>query len=78
MRGQGISNFDFSVYKNFAGIPLPKSKEGGTLQFRIESYNIFNHTQFSGYATGLGSGNFGQATSARLPRQLQLGLKLLF
>ena len=78
VRGQGISNFDFSVYKNFAGIPLPKSKEGGTLQFRIESYNIFNHTQFSGYATGFGSGNFGQATSARLPRQLQLGLKLLF
>jgi hypothetical protein len=78
MRGQGINNFDFSVYKNFAGIPLPHSAEGGTLQFRLESYNLFNHTQFNGYATGFGSGNFGQATSARLPRQLQLGLKFSF
>jgi hypothetical protein len=78
MRGQGINNFDFSVYKNFAGIPLPHSSEGGTLQFRLESYNLFNHTQFNGFATSFGSGNFGQATSARLPRQLQLGLKFSF
>ena len=78
MRGQGINNFDLSLYKNFSGIPLPRSKEGGTLQIRFESYNLFNHTQFNGYATGFGSGNFGQATSARLPRQLQLGLKFLF
>lgn len=78
MRGQGINNWDFSVFKNFAGIWLPKSKEGGTLQIRIESYNIFNHTQFNGYSTGFGSSTFGQATSARLPRQLQLGAKLSF
>jgi hypothetical protein len=78
MRGQGIDNYDFSVFKNFAGIPLPHSAEGGTLQIRVESYNLFNHTQFNGYATGFGSGNFGQATSARLPRQLQLGLKFSF
>jgi len=86
VRGQGIDNFDFSVYKNFSGIPLPHSREGGTLQIRVESYNLFNHTQFNGYATGLptnfgiggANGNFGQATSARLPRQLQLGMKFTF
>lgn len=78
VRGQGIDNYDFSVYKNFAGIPLPHSSEGGTLQFRVEAYNLFNHTQFTSYATGFGSGNFGQATGARLPRQLQLGLKFSF
>jgi len=78
MRGQGINNFDFSLYKNFAGIPLPHVAEGGTLQFRLESYNLFNHTQFNGYSTSFGSGNFGQATSARLPRQLQLGLRFSF
>lgn len=78
VRGQGIDNFDFSVFKNFKGIPLPKVPEGGTLQVRIESYNLFNHTQFNGYSTTFGSGNFGQATSARLPRQLQIGMKFTF
>lgn len=78
MRGQGINNFDFSVFKNFAGIPLPRSAEGGTLQFRVETYNLWNHTQFNGYSTTFGAGNFGQATSARLPRQIQMGLKFSF
>jgi len=88
VRGQGIDNFDVSVFKNFAGISLPKSKEGGTLQLRFEFYNFFNHTQFNGYSTGLPGnfnpsdpttfGSFGQATSARLPRQIQLGAKLTF
>jgi hypothetical protein len=85
------------VFKNFAGVPLPKTKEGGTLQLRFEFYNLFNHTQFNGYGTtapvsfnaagqsviamganGLPINSFGQATSARLPRQIQLGIKLMF
>lgn len=86
MRGDGINNFDFSVFKNFAGVPLPKAKEGGTLQLRFEFYNVFNHTQFNAYNTtwtapradGTFSNNFGQATNTRLPRQIQLGIKLYF
>jgi hypothetical protein len=101
VRGDGINNFDFSVFKNFAGIPLPKAKEGGTLQLRFEFYNLFNHTQFNIYGTGapisfqtisgvtqsvrsldqtthMPTNNFGQATNARLPRQIQLGIKLYF
>ena len=78
VRGQGINNYDFSVFKNFTGIPLPKSQEGGTLQVRIESYNLWNHTQFNGFSTNISNSNFGQATSTRLPRQIQLGMKLTF
>ncbi len=78
MRGAGINNFDFSIFKNFAGIPLPRSKEGGALQFRFEFYNLFNHTQFNGYNTTFAGVNFGQATSTRLPRQIQIGAKLTF
>jgi len=97
-RGAGINNHDFSVFKNFAGIPLPKSKEGGNLQLRFEFYNVFNHTQFNGWNTTwtapttpdptkgqvanasgqFFSNSFGQANSARLPRQIQLGIKLYF
>ena len=78
VRGDGINNFDFSVFKNFAGIPLPKAKEGGTLQFRFEFYNVFNHTQFNAYGTTLNGSNWGKATNTRLPRQIQLGIKLFF
>jgi carboxypeptidase family protein len=86
VRGDGINNFDFSVFKNFAGVPLPKAKEGGTLQLRFEFYNVFNHTQFNAYnttwtapaANGTFSNGFGQATNTRLPRQIQLGIKLYF
>jgi hypothetical protein len=36
-------NFDMSLLKNV------KIKEGYTLQFRLESFNTFNHTQFRVY-----------------------------
>jgi hypothetical protein len=78
VRGQGINNFDVSVFKNFAGIPLPKTREGGSLQFRFEFFNFFNHTQFNGYNTTFAGNNFGQATSTRLPRQIQIGAKFTF
>ncbi|MGE5325471.1 MAG: carboxypeptidase regulatory-like domain-containing protein [Deltaproteobacteria bacterium] len=77
-RGAGVNNFDFSVFKNFAGIPFPKNKEGANLQLRFEFYNVFNHTQFNSFETTFGRSNFGAATSARLPRQIQLGIKLYF
>lgn len=76
--GDGINNFDVSVFKNFTGIPLPARKEGGTLQIRVEFYNFFNHTQFNGYNTTYGSGGFGAPSSARLPREIQLGGKFIF
>ncbi len=78
VRGDGINNFDFSVFKNFAGIPLPGTKEGGTFQLRFEFYNVFNHTQFNSYGTTFGSGVFGQVLNTRNPRQIQIGAKLQF
>jgi hypothetical protein len=41
-------------------------------------FNLFNHSQFSGIGTGLGSATFGQVTSARNPRVSQLALRLTF
>jgi hypothetical protein len=41
--GPGVWNFDISVEKNFA------VKERMRIQFRVDAFNAFNHTDFSGY-----------------------------
>ena len=81
-RGPGINNWDISIFKNF-----PLSQDGARrLQFRWEMYNAFNHTQFSGVDTGARfdpngkqvNGRFGEYTTARDARRIQLGLKFYF
>jgi hypothetical protein len=51
---------------------------GMRLQFRLESFNAFNHTQFSGVSTNIANANFGVVTSARAARINQLGVKFIF
>jgi hypothetical protein len=41
-RGPGINSSDLSLLKNFS-----LGAESRTLQFRLEIYNTFNHTQFA-------------------------------
>ncbi len=72
IRGPGIEKWDVSLFKNFS------LAERAKLQFRAESFNLFNHTNLWNVNTTLGSGNFGQVTSARDPRILQFALKLEF
>jgi hypothetical protein len=71
-RGPGVNNLDFALFKNFS------LTRGVRLQFRLESFNAFNHTQFANVSTNLAASNFGVVTSARPARINQLGLKLLF
>lgn len=81
IRGPGINNWDISAFKNFH-VPWEKIK----LQFRGEFYNAFNHTQYSAVDTSarfdrLGNQintGFGQFTSARQPRRIQLALRATF
>jgi hypothetical protein len=42
-------NFDMNVLKNF------KVTEGSTMEFRIEGFNVFNHTQFRIFDPNLGN-----------------------
>jgi hypothetical protein len=80
-RGPGLNNMDMSLFKN---MPLIEGRLRA--QLRVESYNLFNHTQFTGVTTGATfstagaqtNGTFGQYSSARNGRNLQLALRLTF
>jgi hypothetical protein len=71
--GPGRVNFTTSLYKSFA------FTERAHFEFRAESFNTFNHTEFNGINTTLGSGGqYGEATSTWDPRVLELGGKFVF
>jgi hypothetical protein len=72
--GPGINNTNIIVAKNFA-----LSSDGvRALQIRLESDNVFNHTQFLNPIANFSSGNFGLVTSAAAGRQTQLAAKIYF
>jgi hypothetical protein len=71
--GPGINNWDMTVGKSFA------LTERARLQLRAELYNAFNHTQFVGVAASLASPTaFGNVTSTRAPRNIQIAARLEF
>jgi len=70
--GPGYQNINASLVKN-TGLT-----ERVTLQFRAEFFNLFNHPNFNLPDNFLGSPTFGVISSAREPRHIQFGLKLLF
>jgi hypothetical protein len=76
LRGPGIANYDFSVFKNTSITERVK------IEFRAEAFNLFNRVQF-------GSPNLGQTTAANnlfgqittqqnTPRLMQMALRLRF
>jgi hypothetical protein len=70
-RADGVNNIDISVIKN---IPIVERLR---FQFRAESFNAFNRTQFNGPELNPTNQNFGRITSAaNLPRTYQLALRL--
>jgi hypothetical protein len=70
--GPGFQNVNASLLKN------TKLTERVNVQFRAEAFNLFNHPNFNLPDNFLGSPTFGRITSARDPRHIQFGLKLLF
>ena len=74
--GPGAVNTDFSAFKSF-GIPV--LGEQGTLQFRAEFFNLFNHPQFALPNATVNIAQGGSITSTNNPmRQIQFALKLIF
>jgi hypothetical protein len=73
--GPGADNYDMAVAK------LLSVTESKSLLFRVEAFNVFNHTQFNGPTAidgDIGSSTFGNAINAAAPRILQGALKFNF
>ena len=73
--GPGLENWDMALQKYVA------VTETSRLEFRLEAFNVFNHTQFFGSTAVAGDVNassFGQINSADAPRLLQAAVKFAF
>ena len=86
LTGPGRNNLDLALHKDFK---LPWfGKESSILQFRLDTFNTFNHPQWKTIsASCAGSISFGQpctqvgngeVASAWRPRNVELGMKFLF
>ena len=80
-RGPGRTNLDLALAKTTA------ITEGVNTEFRVEAFNVFNHTEFANPDTNLNSFTFGQITTTdfgtgtaptQTQRILQLALRLTF
>jgi hypothetical protein len=77
----GFNNHDMSLFKKFK-----LKSEKRTLEFRWETFNTFNHTQFSTVGTAANfaadgtqtNTTFGKVTAARDGRKMMFGLKFAF
>jgi hypothetical protein len=86
VRGPGINQWDISLFKT------TRLTERVSLQFRLETFNTFNHTQWADVNYTINVPNPGQPvtkadidrsqlgyiTSTRDPRTVQLAMKLMF
>jgi len=74
VRGPGFFNLDASLFKNFY---LTESQQR-YLQFRFETFNTMNWVNPNALSTNNTSLSFGEVTSFRAPRRIQLALKIYF
>jgi hypothetical protein len=72
VRTDGKINFDFSLIKNFS------FSEQRYIQFRIETFNAFNHPNFGLPGRTLNGPGFGIISSADPGRITQFGLRAVF
>jgi len=74
LRAPGFWQWDVGVNKRFA-IP---AREGMSLQFRSEFFNILNRSNFGLPNNDITNAAFGTIRSTYPPRQIQFALKLMF
>jgi hypothetical protein len=79
LKAPGFEDVDLSIAKNTT------IREGYSLQFRAEVFNLFNHPNLGQPVNVLNNAQFGQITQTRTvrgdlgsSRQIQLGMKFIF
>jgi hypothetical protein len=70
--GPGRTNFGTNLYKSFA------FTERARFEFRAESFNTFNHTQFNNFHNNITGSDFGEVSGVQDPRTFELAGKLIF
>ena len=72
LRAHGVNNWNMAFSKT--------TRVGGkmNLMIRIEAFNLFNRVNFTAPNGNRSSSGFGTITSSYDPRQMQLGLKVLW
>ena len=70
--GPGRTNFSTNLYKSFA------FTERARFEFRAESFNTFNHTQFNNFHNNITGSDFGEVSGVQDPRTFELAGKLIF
>ncbi|MBI3665686.1 MAG: hypothetical protein HY236_05575, partial [Acidobacteria bacterium] len=70
--GPGFNNWDFALHKTTT------LREGMSLEFRAEFFNVANHAQFYNPEGNFRNDRFGFVGGARDPRIGQVALKFLF
>jgi hypothetical protein len=73
VRIPGMNSVNLTLGKDF------RITEGAKVEFRASSFNLLNHTVFSGPNTTFGDASFGRISNqANLPRQMEFSLKVVF
>jgi len=70
--GPGRTNFTTSLYKAFA------ITESTHFEFRAETFNTFNHTQFNNFHNNVNGSDFGIVNGVQDPRTWEFGGKFVF
>ena len=70
--GPGRTNFGTNLYKAF------QIHEAMHFEFRAETFNTFNHTQFNGFHNNVSGSDFGVTNSVQDPRTWELAGKFVF
>jgi hypothetical protein len=72
LEGPGLASLNLSLMKEF------RLAEQTTLQFRAETFNALNRSNFDLPGNFVGAANYGRIASAQNARLIQFGVKLLF
>jgi hypothetical protein len=76
-RGPRADTYDMAFSKTTP--PVRGITEQGTLMFRSEFFNAFNHPQYSNPGTAVGTVSFGVIPTASVaPRMIQFAMKYTF
>ena len=80
LTGPGYRDVDLTLAKAFGLPKMPVLGENAKLEFRMDTYNLFNNLNFdpTRISNNIANANFGQDTSALAGRTITLGARFSF